>query len=222
MENEADELVEQLVQRVRDRKLSRSDFAKMLAGMGASASGIAMLLASTNNVSAAQVRSGHRKQGAQATERHHTKLHHQHVQRQGLATQSAGGPGNGGQVDPSVHAFRAQKLNEIMADYADNAVVEDPLLDGPIVGKQAIADRKMAEMAAMHGVTIDVVHRFAHKNQVMAEWIVRGTHQGAFMGYARTGRSIELRGMTVVTRENHKITKESLHYDLSELHRQLS
>lgn len=218
MDNGADQLIEQLVQRVRERQLSRGDFAKLLAGMGASATGIATLLASTNAVSAAQAHAA-RGKSAPSTAHRHKQLHHAHVQRQGQATHAPTGQQGG---DSSVHAYRAQKLQEIMADYADTAIVEDPLWDGPIVGKKAIAQRKMAEMAAMHGVAIEIVHRFAHHSQVVAEWIVRGTHQGAFLGYAPTGRSIEVRGMTVVTRQNDKITKESLFYDLADLHRQLS
>lgn len=224
MDDAAGQLLEQLVQRVREHELSRSDFAKMLAGMGASASGIAMLLESASNVRAAQTGSVQKKRGSHTTAHRHKQLHHHHVQRQGRATRAPLGSGkrdDAEAVESSVHEFRAQKLNEIMADYADNAVVEDPLLNKPIVGKRAIAQRKMAEMVAMQGVTIDVVHRFSHNNQVVAEWLVRGTHQGPFMGFAPTGRSIELRGMTVVTREDEKITKESLFYDVSELHRQL-
>jgi steroid delta-isomerase-like uncharacterized protein len=109
-------------------------------------------------------------------------------------------------------ATHRQKLQAMLDDYADNAIVEDPLFERPIVGKQAIAQRKWAEMTSMSGVTIDVVHRFAHGNQVVAEWVVRGTHAGHFMGYAPTGRQIEIRGMTVVTGENGKITRESLLY----------
>lgn len=219
MEDGPDERVEELVHRVREHELSRSDFAKLLAGMGASATGIATLLASASAVRAAPAGAPH-VSAAVATSHHHHQLHHQHVQRQAQATHPAGVPGTG--TTSAVQTHRAQKLTEIMADYADTAIVEDPLFDGPIVGKRAIAERKMAEMVAMRGVTIEVVHRFAHKNQVVAEWIVRGQHQGPFLGYAPTGRSIEVRGMTVVTRKNAKIVKESLFYDLAELHRQLT
>lgn len=109
-----------------------------------------------------------------------------------------------------------------MEDYAPHAVVEDPLFAGPIVGRDAIAARKLAEMEGMRGVTIEVTHRFAYHNQVVAEWVLRGTHEGEVFGYPATGRQIEVRGVTVVTRENGKITRESLHYDVADVHRQLS
>ena len=109
-----------------------------------------------------------------------------------------------------------------MDDYTDNAVVEDPLFAELIVGKTAIAERKLAEMKSMAGVSIDVTNRYAHGDQVVAEWVLRGTHQGDIFGFKATGRAIELRGVTVVTRNAAgKITRESLHYDLAELHRQL-
>jgi len=56
------------------------------------------------------------------------------------------------------------------------------------VGKEAIAARKLAEMQGMRGVTIDVTQRFAYHNQVVAEWVLRGRHEGEIFGYPATGR----------------------------------
>ncbi|MGI8825780.1 MAG: ester cyclase [Chloroflexota bacterium] len=207
--------IEELVQQVQRRELSRTRFMRLLGGLGASTAGIATLLASTGEASA---RVDIRDNGPDrpSTHLHHKRRHHSHVTRQGSATQSA--PGT---TDEAGQSFRQQKLRELMTDYADDAIVDDPLFAGPIVGKQAIAQRKALEMAAMTGVTIEIVHRFVHGKQLVAEWIVRGIHHGALLNFAPTGRSIEVRGMTVVTRENGKIVRESLFYDLGELHRQL-
>jgi steroid delta-isomerase-like uncharacterized protein len=53
----------------------------------------------------------------------------------------------------------------------------------------------------------------------VAEWVVRGSHAGDFLGFPATGRKIEVHGVTVVTHEHGKITKESLHYDVAAVHR---
>ena len=227
--------VEQLVRRLQQHDLSRSRFMAILAGLGASATGIRTLMAAADSSAAtlpARRRPGHHK-----AEHQHMKLHQAHVQRQAAAThqvpaasadvnaaapaQAAGAADTVGTAT-SMSASHRQKLQAMLDDYADNAIVDDPLFERPIAGKQAIAQRKWAEMTSMSGATIDVVHRFAHGNQVVAEWVVRGTHAGHFMGYAPTGRQIEIRGMTVVTRENGKITRESLFYDVAELERQLT
>lgn len=208
--------IEQLVQRVQRRDLSRSGFIAILAGVGASATGIATLLAATERAGSAALPPRRVPQPQPtASPQHHKQLHAAHVRRQGAAThRSASGA--------SLSEGHMRKLQAIVEDYAPHAVVEDPLFTEPIVGKEAIAARKLAEMKGMRGVTIDVTHRFAYNNQVVAEWVLRGTHEGEVFGYAATGRKIEVRGVTVVTRENGKITRESLHYDVADVHRQLS
>jgi steroid delta-isomerase-like uncharacterized protein len=227
--------IEQLVRLWQQHGLSRSRFVAILAGLGASATGISTLLAAAE--SSAATLPSRRKPAHHAIEHHHTALHQAHVQRQAGATHQE--PATSGKVHAAAAAqplgatsaasaarsmspSRRQQLLAILDDYADEAIVDDPLFERPIAGKRAIGERKWAEMTSMSGVTIDVVHRFAHGKQVVAEWVVRGTHAGPFMGYAPTGRRIEIRGMTVVTRENGKITRESLFYDVAELHRQLT
>lgn len=206
-EENTDQSIEQLVRNYREQGLSRGRFMAILAGLGASASGIATLLSSAE-ASAAGLPPHYKP--AHHTPEQHKQMHHAHVQRQSGATV------------PSADASHAERLQAIMNDYADHAVVEDPLFSAPIVGKRAIAERKLAEMQSMRGVTIEVTNRFAHGNQVVAEWVLRGTHAGDVFGYKATGRQIEVRGVTVVTREHGKITRESLHYDVADLHRQMA
>jgi steroid delta-isomerase-like uncharacterized protein len=206
--------IEDLVHEFQRKKLSRTGFIAALAGLGASASSIATLAAAAE-VDAAALPPRRVLSQAAALERENTTLHHAHVQRQSRATQQGAALAEG----PSEAQVR--RLETIMADYADDAVVDDPLYETPIVGKKAIGERKLAEMRSMSGATIDVTSRLAHGDQVLAEWIVRGTHQGDLLGFRATGRAIEVHGVTVVTRRKGKIVRESLYYDLADLHRQL-
>jgi steroid delta-isomerase-like uncharacterized protein len=66
-----------------------------------------------------------------------------------------------------------------------------------------------------------VTHRYAHGDEVVAEWVARGTVKGQFLGLAGHGRTIEMPGVTVVTRRAGKVVKEALYYDLAALRRQL-
>lgn len=214
MDESTNASIEQLVRRFKEKGLSRNQFIAALSRLGASATGIAILLAVADTEAATAPTRPHTTQ--RGTTHHNTNLHEAHVRRQGTATRNeADGP------PESLSPRQEQMLQTILDDYADHAVVEDPLFAEPIVGKTAIGKRKLAEMTSMAGVTIEVVHRFAHRDQVVAEWVVRGTHQGNFMGFAGTGRPIEIRGMTVVTREHGKIVKESLYYDVAEIYRQM-
>ncbi len=208
--------LEQLVRRVRRQDLSRGRFIALLTGLGASATGIATLLASAETADAVG-RPTPRGRPHTTVQRHNTSLHETHVRRQGAITHGAAPAPEGG-----LSASHRQQLQAIVEDYAPDAVVEDPLFAAPIAGKEAIDARKLTEMQGMRGVTIDVTHRFAHHNQIVAEWVLRGRHEGAVFGYPATGRQIEVRGVTVVTREDGKITRESLHYDVADVHRQLS
>ncbi len=236
VDTSAGEPIEELVDRLQQKELSRGGFIAALTGLGASATGIATLLASVESTSAATL-PPRRKRAYPSEQDHNQALHQAHVQRQSGATQhdqssaSSGAAISPAQVDETrvpaaiahnLNASQMQKLQAIADDYADDAVVEDPLFGTMIAGKEAIAQRKMAEMMSMRGATIDVTNRFAHQNQVVAEWVVRGTHEGAFLGFPGTGRQIEVRGVTVVTRERGKITKESLYYDVADVRRQLS
>jgi steroid delta-isomerase-like uncharacterized protein len=211
---ESRQSLEQLVRRVRQKDLSRGHFIALLTGLGASATGIATLLASAESTSV-MARPPQRAHSHTNAPHPNTHLHEAHVRRQGTLT-------HGIAPDGSVSASHRQQLQAIVEDYAPHAVVEDPLVAAPIVGKEAIAARKLAEMQGMRGVTIDVAQRFAHHNQIVAEWVLRGRHEGEIFGYPATGRQIEVRGVTVVTRQNGKITRESLHYDVANVHRQLS
>jgi steroid delta-isomerase-like uncharacterized protein len=214
MDEQTTQSIEQLMQRVQQKDLSRGRFFAFLTGLGASAMGIGTLLASAEAASTA-VLPPRRVHPHTAQQHHNTHLHAAHVHRQGTATHGIAPNG-------SLSEGHVQKLQAIVQDYAPNAVVEDPLFAEPIVGQEAIAARKLAEMKGMRGVTIGVTHRFAYHNQVVAEWVLRGTHEGEVFGYPATGRQIEVRGVTVVTREHGKIIRESLHYDVADVHRQLS
>jgi steroid delta-isomerase-like uncharacterized protein len=206
--------IQDLVDGVRRGELTRARFMAILAGLGASAGGITTLLASTG-ADAATRHSRHMHH--HATKRHNLALHHEHVRRQAGATHA--GPDTASA--DALEAGRAEKLRAIVDDYAEHAVVEDPLFGRPFVGKEAIAARKRAEMVGMAGVTLEVANRYASGDQVVAEWTVRGTHQGDFMGFPATRRTIEVHGVTVVTRRNGKITRESLYYDVDDVYRQL-
>ena len=187
--------------------MSRKAFVGALAGLGVSATGITALIASSRSGPQEPLIPG--SQAARLGE-FNKQLHQQHINMQAGAAQ------------PASEEIARQRLSEILADYAENAVVEDPLFPHPIVGKQAIAQRKLAEMNAMAGVQIDVTNRFAHGDQVVVEWVMHGRHEGDFFGYKATGNALSHRGVTVVTRKSGKIVRESLHYDVHELHRLLS
>lgn len=113
-------------------------------------------------------------------------------------------------------------IQHLQQDYHENAVVEDSLYPHPIVGREAIMRRKNAGFAAMPDVKITVTRRIVRGDQLTVEWVATGTHKADYPGLPASGRSFSIPGVTVVVRKNGKIVRESLYYDMHEVHRQLA
>lgn len=156
--------------------------------------GLGVTSAGAGIVAAARYRS------AAAAPQHaeHLKLHDQHV-----ANQVQG------------------DVNTMMADYADNAIVEDPLFDQPFVGKAAIARRYAAEVASVPDRTLHITNRVVNGDTLIVEWQAKGTHVTSFLGFGGTGRSYVLSGVTIVTRNGGKIVRESHYYSAADFRRQV-
>jgi steroid delta-isomerase-like uncharacterized protein len=209
--------VDALVEQYERKALSRGRFLTLAAGVGITATGAAAMLASMDSKTARAAPPQPAGMVSQASQQRHLAAHDAHLQSQGATTHSGSAAGHA-QLD----AARKQALERLLDDYADDAVVEDPLNHAPVTGKEAIAQRKLEEMTSMRNVTLTVNNRFAHGNQVIAEWVMRGTHVGPYKGYTATNREITLNGVTVVTRQNGKIVKESIFYDVDKLIAQLT
>lgn len=109
-----------------------------------------------------------------------------------------------------------------MADYADHAVVDDPLFSAPFAGKTAIAERFAAEIASVPDRAITVLKRTQVGSQLVVEWEARGTHSASYFGIGGLGRAYVLRGTTLVTRgADGKIVRESHFFDADALRRQI-
>ncbi len=106
-------------------------------------------------------------------------------------------------------------------DYHEDAIVEDSMYPHPIAGRAAIMARKSAGFAAMPDMRITVTNRIARGEQLTVEWVASGTHVHDYPGLPATGRAFSIPGVTVVVRRNGKIVRESLYYDMAEVHRQL-
>lgn len=188
--------IPQMVDAVRSGKFSRRRLIKALGALGISAGGIGAIVAATHRAAPPAKPATHAPAPQEQNEQ--MQLHDQH-----LANQQSG------------------DINALHHDYADHAVVEDSMYTTPFVGRAAIMQRKQSGMMAIPDVQIAVTNRIAHGNQLTVEWTATGTHKGDFPGLAASGRSFSINGVTVVVREHGKIVRESIYYDMAEVHRQL-
>jgi steroid delta-isomerase-like uncharacterized protein len=141
----------------------------------------------------------HVQQGTPAQIQQHLQRHDQHISRQMQ-----------GELEP------------MMRDYAEQAVVEDPLFAVPFVGRAAIAARYAAEVASVPDRTLEITNRVVAGGQLIVEWVARGTHTASFLGVGGTGGTYRISGVTVVTRgADGRIERESHYYDAADLRRQI-
>ena len=188
--------IPEMVEDVRAGKMSRRKFVRVLGAMGISTAGVSAIAVVASRSSSSKPISPAVPGGVQDSQNTHLQLHQQHI-----AHQSQG----------NKHA-----LHE---DYAPNAVVEDSMYSEPLVGRSAIMARKGMGMGAIPDLQISITNRVVHRNQVTAEWVATGTHNGDLPGMPATGRPFTLRGVTVTIRHDGKIVRESIYYDVRDLHR---
>lgn len=188
--------IPELVDDVRAGKMERRALLKRLTFLGLTAAGAGAIAAVAGRQIAAHFIPPHINGDHNADQ--HLQQHEQH-----LAHQSTG------------------DIQQLQHDYHEDAIVEDSFYAHPFVGRAAIMERKSAGFAAVPNVKIAVTNRIVHGDQLTVEWVASGVHAHDFPGLPATGRSFSIPGVTVVVRRDGKIVRESLYYDMAEVHRQL-
>ena len=196
--DESEATIPQMVEDVRKGRMTRRRLLTTLTAMGISTVGVGAIVAAAvqQQTSAPAPQSSHPAQKQQ--EREHIQLHQQH-----LTHQASGNTG------------------ALQHDYAEHAVVEDGMYPEPIIGRAAIMARKGTGLAAVSDFQLTITNRVVHGNQLSAEWVATGTHSGDLPGMPATGRRFALRGITVSVRQDGKIVREAIYYDLDHLRRQI-
>lgn len=193
-ENETISTIPEMVDDVRAGKMDRRALIKRLTIMGISAAGAGAIAA----VAARQVAARMAPVQGDNNAVQHMQQHDEHLSKQAT--------GN---------------IQQLHHDYHEEAIVEDSMHATPFVGRQAILARKRAGFTAMPNLKITVTNRVVHGDQLTVEWVASGTHTSDYPGLPASGRAFSIPGVTVVVRREGKIVRESLYYDMAEVHRQL-
>jgi steroid delta-isomerase-like uncharacterized protein len=190
--------IPQMVEDVRKGRMTRRTLITTLTAMGISTVGVGAIVAAAVQQHASVPTSHPSHAAPKEQEREHIRLHQQHV-----ANQASGDTG------------------ALQQDYAEHAVVEDGMYPEPIVGRAAIMARKSTGLAAVSDFQLKITNRVVHGGQISAEWVATGTHSGDLPGMPATGRPFTLRGITISVRQDGKIVREAIYYDLDHLRRQI-
>ncbi|MGD9893119.1 MAG: ester cyclase [Dehalococcoidia bacterium] len=111
-------------------------------------------------------------------------------------------------------------VDEIFAaDYLDHVVQgpEPRVVQGPEAFKQVVATFRTA-FPDLHYTIDDLI---ATGDKVVTRFAARGTHRGAFMGLAPTGKSIAYTGIDIGRFENGRLAEAWASYDALGLLQQL-
>lgn len=187
-------IIPQMVDAVREGKLSRRRFARALGVLGISAAGISTIL-----TAASHPQTPTSSIPPSPYEQQHLDHHDNHISKQSRAD-----------------------INELRYDYAEHAVVEDSFHAEPFVGRTAIMARKNMGFEAVTDAQITITNRVVQGNQVTVEWVATGTHTGDLPGLPASNLPYVLQGVTVVVREEGKIVREALYYDAADFRQQCS
>lgn len=190
--------IPQMVEDVRKGRMTRRTLITTLTAMGISTVGVGAIVAAAVQQHISVPTSHPSPAVPKEQEREHIRLHQQHV-----ANQASGDTG------------------ALQQDYAEHAVVEDGMYPEPIVGRAAIMARKSTGLAAVSDFQLKITNRVVHGSQISAEWVATGTHSGDLPGMPATGRRFTLRGITISVRQDGKIVREAIYYDLDHLRRQI-
>ncbi len=88
-------------------------------------------------------------------------------------------------------------------------------------GKQEVGEFLGRMFSAFPDLHFAVTHKIARGNNVAEQWVIHGTHRGAFMGIPPTGRPVEIQGMSMVELRDGKFLRDQFYWDAGSVLRQM-
>jgi steroid delta-isomerase-like uncharacterized protein len=118
-------------------------------------------------------------------------------------------------------AWNRRDAAAVMATFAEGGTYADPATPGPLSGP-AIGAYVEGLVAAFPDLSFDIMSAAEHNSGlVAAEWLMKGTNTGSFMGLPPTGKSFALPGADFVRVEGDKICSVQGYFDGGALPRAL-
>jgi steroid delta-isomerase-like uncharacterized protein len=107
----------------------------------------------------------------------------------------------------------ARDLSALLATLTDDCVYEDSLLDGPVVGKPAVADYYRDLWRAFPDFSYTVTNRVADDSCVIYEMTLSGRQAADFRGFPASGRMGVLKAAVVFPMRDGKAMGERIYID---------
>jgi steroid delta-isomerase-like uncharacterized protein len=107
----------------------------------------------------------------------------------------------------SFKGFDKGDLNELQELTAPNFVDHTPL-PGQVLGVAGAKQASSVYRKAFPDAKVIIEDLIAEKDEVVIRWTGRGLHKGEFLGIPPSGRSVEMRGISIFRVVNGKIAEQ--------------
>jgi steroid delta-isomerase-like uncharacterized protein len=120
-----------------------------------------------------------------------------------------------------LEAWNAHDLERASALYAPSYTGIDVSEAQPQQGRQAVRQTLARYFAAFPDLQFTAEETVIEDQRVAVQWSAQGTHRGHFMNIPPTGRTITLRGVTILTIADQQIQSGLFMWDVAGLLRAL-
>jgi steroid delta-isomerase-like uncharacterized protein len=118
-------------------------------------------------------------------------------------------------------AWNSHRGKSVLDMFARRGIYRDPLVPEGVTGT-GISEYAEGLWSAFPDFFLQISEPLMSESGRMAvEWVLRGTNSGPLLGRGPTGRSISLRGVSVIDFDGERIIAVQGYYDSRELHLQI-
>jgi steroid delta-isomerase-like uncharacterized protein len=105
--------------------------------------------------------------------------------------------------------------------FAPDAVLHDVAVARPALGRAQIAEVYRRHLVAIPDTQVRVERLVAEDDMVVAEWTLRGTHQGRLLGIPASGRTVTITGVSLIRFRDSVPAADTRVWDFAGLLRQI-
>lgn len=112
----------------------------------------------------------------------------------------------------SYKIWNEKEMEAINHAFAEDAIIHS--LFGSSMGIEVMKDVVQKWLNAFPDLHIIHQNLFLDGDKVAIQWTATGTHQGAFKGYAATGKSVAYKGVTIYRLKDDKVIEYWTYLDV--------
>jgi steroid delta-isomerase-like uncharacterized protein len=120
-------------------------------------------------------------------------------------------------INELVAGWNAHDLDKVTALYADDYEEEDVANKEIQRGKAAVRRTLSFYLRAFPDLQIEADEIVIQRDCVALSWIITGTHRGTMMNIPPTGRTVRIRGVSLLTVANGRLQRARRIWDLAGL-----